>query len=171
MSDDPPTLDVGDHVSDQEDPDATMLVVGMPLERADEYVVDGGGPTAATVADYNEDYPADDAVVEVIFAGAADTDVDHAKRYAYPRSRLECVTPIHGDDDPRCAAKDCERPMDHVIHGVVIDGATFEVPTCGGHSNDDQEEDTITDDDGNEVPRHSEPADFGGGESTGVQDL
>ena len=168
MNDDLPPLDIGDHVSDREDPDATMLVVGLPLKRAATTMIDD----ERTVADVNPDYPETDAIVEVIFAGDADTDVDHSKRYAYPRSRLERVTPIHGDDeDPCCAAKDCERPMDHVIHGVVIDGATFEVPTCGGHSNDDEDEDTITDDDGNEVPRRSEPADFGGGESTGVQDL
>lgn len=32
-------------------------------------------------------------------------------------------------------------------------------------------DDWIEDDNGDEVPRRSEPADFGGGESTGVQDL
>ena len=36
---------------------------------------------------------------------------------------------------------------------------------------EDDDGETITDDEGNEVPRRSEPADFGGGESTGVQDL
>jgi hypothetical protein len=42
----------------------------------------------------------------------------------------------------RCAAKGCTEPMDHLIHGVVLDGTTFEVPTCGGHedlSNDSPE--------------------------------
>lgn len=35
----------------------------------------------------------------------------------------------------------------------------------------DDETEYVEDDDGDRVPKQSEPADFGGGESTGVQDL
>lgn len=41
--------------------------------------------------------------------------------------------PRLGDDTPRCAASGCEQPMDHVVHGVLIDGVQYDVPTCGGH--------------------------------------
>ena len=89
-------LHVGDHVTDRDDPDATMLVVATPIERADEYVVDGDedSGTAATVADYNDDYPADDRVVEVTFPARTDNEL-RCKRYAYPRSRLRRTAAIH----------------------------------------------------------------------------
>lgn len=98
MTDGIPALDIGDHVTDRDDPDATMLVVGLPLENASDYHL-GSDDDGPSIADVNPDYPAEDAVVEVIFAGSADTDVDHAKRYAYPQSRLERVTPIHSDEE------------------------------------------------------------------------
>lgn len=93
-----PQLFVGAHVTDrEEDDDATMLVVGLPPETASEYVVDGepDAGTGATVADYNEEYPADDRVIEVIFAQRTRVDIDDSHRYAYPRSRLERVAAVH----------------------------------------------------------------------------
>lgn len=57
-----PDLHVGDHVKDRDDPHATMIVVGLPPETADEYEVDG-----TPLTEYNHEYPADDAVVEVVY--------------------------------------------------------------------------------------------------------
>jgi len=91
-----PELLVGDHVHDREDDDAApMLVVGTPLTQADEYVVDGEGELEATVADYNENYPRDDDVIEVKFAERTCIDLDHPQSYAYPRSRLKLDESIH----------------------------------------------------------------------------
>lgn len=91
-----PRLHVGDHVTDREDDDATMLVVGLDTMRADAYELGNGG---TTVADVNEAYPETDDVVEVVFPSRTDMDVD-TKRYAYPRSRLKRTKSIHdvGDD-------------------------------------------------------------------------
>jgi len=99
-----PDLHVGDHVHDSEADDAApMVVVGTPLTQADEYVVDGEDELAATVADYNEDYPADDDVIEIKFCERTCVDLDHPRSYAYPRSRLALVEPVHdiesGEDD------------------------------------------------------------------------
>lgn len=58
---------------------------------------------------------------------------------------------------PECGAEVLEQHVDRVTHA---DGCEFE------ETDDDSEEITGTD-----TPRRSEPADFGGGESTGVQDL
>jgi hypothetical protein len=91
------TLHIGDHVADREaDTDATMLVVGTPAEAASEYDIDG-----YTVADANPDHPDDDAVLLVVFPKRRHLDLGDAERYAYPRSRLERVAPVHeeGDDD------------------------------------------------------------------------
>lgn len=90
-------LHVGDHVRDRENDDgATMLVVGLPLDPADEHSVGD-----ATIADFNPEYPADDDVVEVVYPSRTDVDVQPLDRYGFPRSRLELVTPVHerGDDD------------------------------------------------------------------------
>lgn len=93
------TLHVGDHVCDREaDEPATMLVVGRPVERADEYVVSAEGmEPAETVADYNRhlDYPGDDHVIEVVYPGRGDLDLETDARYAFPRSRLEQVAAVH----------------------------------------------------------------------------
>lgn len=89
------TLQVGDHVTDREaDTEATMLVVGTPAESAAEYDIDG-----YTVADANPGYPDDDAVLEVVFPKRRHIDIGDAERYAYPRSRLKRVRPIHEEDD------------------------------------------------------------------------
>ncbi|WP_277540241.1 hypothetical protein [Haloarcula laminariae] len=96
MPSDLPDLHVGDHVHDRDSADpAPMLVVGTPPAQADKHVVDGEGKQAATVADYNEDYPDDDDAVQVVFAERTFVDLDHARTYAYPRSRLELDQPIH----------------------------------------------------------------------------
>jgi len=90
-----PQLAIGDHVQDRDDDDEgdtpTMVVVGLPLEQADEHEVRDG----VTVHDCNEDYPADDDVIEVAFTTRTDTDLDSTKRYAYPRSRLVRVASLH----------------------------------------------------------------------------
>lgn len=92
MTDSIERLHVGDHVTDRQDPDARMVVVGTPVETAAEYAVSD----TETVADYN-DCPDDDRVLEVAFPTPTHTDIDRAKRYAYPRSRLEAVTTLHED--------------------------------------------------------------------------
>lgn len=147
--DDEPKLHVGDHVADRGDDEesvAPMLVVGLPPTSAAEYVV---GDDDQTVADYNAAYPPADDVVEVVYPQRTDVALRDKQRYAFPRSRLRLVTPIHDIDG-------------HEPHRLA-DAEPRRQPSNGG--------DTITDDDGNEVPRRSEPADFGGGESTGVQKL
>ncbi|WP_058997782.1 hypothetical protein [Haloarcula sp. CBA1127] len=94
---------VGDHVEDRDADDdgdaATLLVVATPPQDADEYAVGDD----ATVADYNEDYPSDDAVIEVVYAQRTCVDIDNTRRYAFPRSRLQLTEPAHdleaeGDD-------------------------------------------------------------------------
>jgi len=87
-----PELHVGDHVQDREaDDPAPMVVVGTPVTTAEERDVDAG----QTVADYNPEYPADDDVVEVVFAQRTCVDISHAPSYDYPRSRLALVEPVH----------------------------------------------------------------------------
>lgn len=95
-------IHIGDHARDEQAPDATLLVVATPVETAAEYELGDG----RTVADVNQDYPAEDDVVEVVFPKRTDVDVDHNRRYAYPRSRLEVVTPIHTDDEAEDDADD-----------------------------------------------------------------
>jgi len=93
-----PRLNVGDHVQDRDDDSEgdtpTMIVVGLPFERADEYYTDDG---ETTVAEYNDSYPNDDSVVEVVFPSRTDTDLGDLKHYAYPRSRLERVGAVHSE--------------------------------------------------------------------------
>lgn len=125
-----PALHIGDHVQDREDDDATLLVVGLPLQRAGSYVVDE--ETGETVADYNAGYDAEAHAIEVIYAERTDVDIESRQTYAFPRPRLELVGPIHD--------------------------------RSGGDSGQDT-------DDGRVEPTRSEPADFGGGDSTGVQNL
>jgi len=93
--DDLATLQIGDHVTDRDaDTDATMIVVGRPPETAAEYDIDG-----YTVADANPDHPEDDTVLEVVFPKRRHIDIGDAERYAYPRSRLDRVTPVHEEED------------------------------------------------------------------------
>ena len=88
-------VDVGDHVTDEQDPDATMIVVGLDTLRADVYELEED----LTVADVNPEYPADDDVVECVFPTRTDLDLQDKKRYAYPRSRLEMVARVHDRDE------------------------------------------------------------------------
>ena len=85
-----PELHVGDHVADREDDGAPLLVVGKSAKRADEYYVEG-----VRVADYDPSYPADDRVVEAVYPERAAVSLDTDEAYAFPRSRLELVEPIH----------------------------------------------------------------------------
>ena len=99
LDDSLPTLDVGDHVQDRDDPDhhesATMLVVGTPLARAETYEIDSDG---RTVYDANPEYPAADHVVEVVFPERTTVDVSTLSTYAYPRERLERVAAVHSEE-------------------------------------------------------------------------
>ncbi|WP_137288612.1 hypothetical protein [Natronorubrum halophilum] len=91
-------IDVGDHVQDEQDPDATMVVVGLDTLRADAYELKDSGPT---VADVNPEYPTEDDVVEVIYPQRTDLELEGKKRYAFPKSRLEVVARVHdrNEDD------------------------------------------------------------------------
>lgn len=63
--------------------------------------------------------------------------------------------PRLGDTTPQCTATGCEQPVDHVIHGVRIDGTEFAVPTCGGHDEygpDSDHPNTDDDDDSGTTP-------------------
>ena len=88
-----PELHVGDHVQDREDENgATMIVVGLPPETTGEYTVDG-----TPLIEYDEEYPASDDVVEVVYPQRTDVDVSE-NRYAFPRSRLRLAHAIHDRD-------------------------------------------------------------------------
>lgn len=95
LDDSLPALDVGDHVQDREDLDATMLVVGTPPARAKTYQIDDD----YTVADVNPQYPAADHVVECVFPERTTADIKSLVTYAYPRERLERVATVHSDED------------------------------------------------------------------------
>lgn len=103
MSTDYPELHVGDHVTDREDEGAPLLVVGKSANSADEYYAEG-----MRVADYNPSYPDDDAVVEAVYPERAAVSLDTREAYAFPRSRLELVEPIHDDERVEVAAGDLD---------------------------------------------------------------
>jgi hypothetical protein len=103
-------LPPGTTVRDRET-DALLVVVETTGERADEVTVPrqgtlsefeggdgaGGGPGETTVADYpnNRYYPRGDPVVRAVypFSGAPDTPFADLRRYSFPLSRLDRVTP------------------------------------------------------------------------------
>ena len=90
-----PPLHVGDHATDRdEDDSATLVVVGTPPETAAERQAG-----AKTVAAWNPDYPAEDDVIEVVYADRTDVDIGPLKRYSFPRSRLALEEPVHDRDD------------------------------------------------------------------------
>lgn len=89
-----PALHVGDHVTDKEDDDATLVVTGISPQPANHYTVHDD----QTVADYNESYPSDDDVVEVRYPQRTTQDVSQLDPYAFPRSRLELAEPVHDRD-------------------------------------------------------------------------
>lgn len=93
-----PDLHIGDHVTDRDDPDATMIVVGLPVEDASEYTVDD-----APLTEYNPEHPADDDVVEVTYPQRTDVEMQE-KKYAFPRSRLRLEAAIHSRDDEEAGA-------------------------------------------------------------------
>lgn len=90
-----PSLHVGDHVTDREDDDAPMLVVGRSPQPAAHYSIGDG----QTVADVNPEYPPEDHVFEVVYPERGTVDVPSLEAYAFPRGRLKLTTPIH-DRDP-----------------------------------------------------------------------
>lgn len=80
------SLAVGTTVHDRDDDDESkMLIVALTSATADQYHLEG---TPKTIADVNENYPADDLVVEVVYLHDQVTDISHEKRYAFPASRL-----------------------------------------------------------------------------------
>ncbi|MDF9748416.1 hypothetical protein [Natrinema salsiterrestre] len=90
-------IDVGDHVEDEQNPDATMVVVNLDTLQADAYEMEDG----PTVADVNTEYPPDDDVVEVVYPNRKDLTIEGKKKFAFPKSRLEVVHRVHdrdGDD-------------------------------------------------------------------------
>jgi hypothetical protein len=90
-----PILDVGDHVTDRDDADEPPLVVtGLPLARVASYDVDG-----TPLTEYNPEYAAEDHVIEVAYAQRADVSLEEQQTYAFPRSRLRLVTPLHDRDE------------------------------------------------------------------------
>jgi hypothetical protein len=78
-------LEPGDVVLDRESDDR-LVVRRVTDRRADEVTIPG---TDTTVAAYhtNEDYPADDLVVEAVYLSSLDGD-DEPHRYRFPLSRL-----------------------------------------------------------------------------------
>ncbi|WP_126665275.1 hypothetical protein [Haloterrigena salifodinae] len=87
-------IGVGDHVQDEQDPDATMLVVNLDTLQADAYELEDG----LTVADVNPEYPPNDDVVECVFPDQTDLSLEDKKTYAYPKERLEVVHRVHDRD-------------------------------------------------------------------------
>ena len=92
-----PAVHVGDHVTDRDDADEPPLVVtGLPLQRAATYDVDG-----TPLSEYNPEYPPEDHAIEVAYAQRTDVYLNEQRTYAFPRSRLRLVTPLHDrDEDP-----------------------------------------------------------------------
>jgi len=95
--DDPPTddelepLHIGDHVTDRDDADEPPLVVtGLPLQRAATYLVDG-----TPLTEYNPEYPPEAHAIEVAYAQRTDAFLEEQQTYAFPRSQLRLVTPLH----------------------------------------------------------------------------
>ncbi|WP_226041548.1 hypothetical protein [Natrinema sp. DC36] len=90
-----PLLHVGDHVSDRtKDDGPKMLVVRASSNSAGEYWLPDGDET---VAEYNDCDP-DEDVYQIEFVDRTTKDVDAAKRYPYPRSKLRLENPIHDRD-------------------------------------------------------------------------
>lgn len=88
---------VGDHVEDrEEDERATMVVVERTDHTAREYRLEG---SSKTVADVNEDYPATDDVVEVVYPERETERMGDLKPYAFPVSRLQVTAPVHDQDE------------------------------------------------------------------------
>jgi len=88
---------VGDHVTDrEEDEGATMVVVERTGHTAREYRLEG---SSKTVADVNEDYPAADDVVEVVYPERETERLGDLKQYAFPVSRLQVTNPVHSQDE------------------------------------------------------------------------
>ncbi|WP_226043448.1 hypothetical protein [Natrinema sp. DC36] len=92
--DSPQPIGVGDHVQDEQNPDATMLVVNLDTLQADAYELEDG----LTVADVNTEYPSNDDVVEVVYPQRTDLNLEEKKRCAFPKSRLEVENRVHDRD-------------------------------------------------------------------------
>lgn len=94
-----PELYVGDHVTDREHPDRTLVVAARHVRGSsvNDIVVPGTG--GSTVADVNPDFPIDDRPVSVVYLNEYDMEMPTAL-YTFPRERLERVhSPIHATAD------------------------------------------------------------------------
>lgn len=90
-----PSLHLGDHVEDRDDPDATMIVVATPPRPISKAPIN----QEQTVADVNPDADDNEPVIKVVFADRSDTDLRSLQRYGYPRSRLRRVESVHSEGD------------------------------------------------------------------------
>ncbi|WP_147464950.1 hypothetical protein [Halococcus sp. IIIV-5B] len=96
-------LERGTIAVDRDGEGKEIFIMGLRDERADEFVIPG---TEETVANYNQEYPPTDRVIEVRFAESldaylsewtvaevleadADETLDAGDPYYYPESRLE----------------------------------------------------------------------------------
>ena len=82
------SFEVGDYATDDTEPTAspevnTVEIVGLVDKRADECVIE---ETGKTVAEHNEWYPEDDAVVKGVYPNMSSEKVWH-----FPESRLRPV--------------------------------------------------------------------------------
>lgn len=90
-------ISVGTTVTDREgDDESELLVVALTSAIADQYHLEG---TPKTIADVNEEYPADDPVVEAVYLHDEVVDVAHEKRYAFPKSRLRAIEGNDGSEE------------------------------------------------------------------------
>lgn len=88
---DNPTLYVGDHVRDVENPAQTLLVAERTTTSAHAYTV---GDTSTTVADIHSEYDSDEEIFLVAHPQPTITELTDLLTYPVPRARLELVTPL-----------------------------------------------------------------------------
>ncbi|WP_306055613.1 hypothetical protein [Natronococcus wangiae] len=93
---DKPTLYVGDHVRDRENPAQTLLIAERTTTPAHDYTV---GDTSTTVADIHPEYDPDDDIFLVAHPQPSITELTDLLTYPVPRARLELVTPLPGGAD------------------------------------------------------------------------
>ncbi|WP_255171262.1 hypothetical protein [Natrononativus amylolyticus] len=89
----PPSLNVGDHVRDREEPSQLLLVAQHTATPAAEYCL---GETTTTVADVNPAYDPTDEVLLVAYPHSGAADLADLTMGPIPRGRLELVTRFQG---------------------------------------------------------------------------
>jgi hypothetical protein len=96
QTNDNPTLYVGDHVRDVENPAQTLLIAERTITPAHAYTV---GETSTTVADIHPEYDPDEKIFLVAHPQPTITELTDLLTYPVPRARLELVTPLPGGAD------------------------------------------------------------------------